>query len=80
MLLSKQCEHMLLTGGSVRDVALGSRAWSQLSPITGTEKHSQTRNLFATIVPGSGRFQLSDSAGLGYGLGFWVGPTVYHNH
>ena len=33
---------------------------------------SPVRVLFPIKVPGSGRFQLSDLAVLGYGLGFWV--------
>ena len=31
---------------------------------------------FPTLVPGSGNFQLSRLAGLGYGLGFWVVVTI----
>ena len=31
---------------------------------------------FSMLVPGSGNFQLSRLAGLGYGLGFWVVITI----
>ena len=31
---------------------------------------------FPTLVPGSGNFQLSRLAGLGYGLVFWVVITI----
>ena len=31
---------------------------------------------FPTLVPGSGNFQLSRLAGLGYWLGFWVVITI----
>ena len=36
------------------------------------------RRFFSTLVPGSGSFQLSDLAGLGYGLllRFWVVFTI----
>ena len=39
---------------------------------------SRPRKFFPTLVPGSGNFQLSRLAGLGYGLGlaFWVVITI----
>ena len=39
---------------------------------------SRPRTFFSTLVPGSGNFQLSRLAGLGYGLrlGFWVVITI----
>ena len=39
---------------------------------------TRVRNFFSTLVPGSGNFQLSRLAGLGYGLGlrFWVVFTI----
>ena len=39
---------------------------------------ARARNFLSTLVPGSGSFQLSGLAGLGYrlGLGFWVVFTI----
>ena len=41
--------------------------------------HGRARNFFSTLVPGSGNFQFSVLAGLGYGsgLGFWVVITIF---
>ena len=36
----------------------------------------ELRNLFSTLVPGSGSFQLTSLMGFGYGLGFWVVFTI----
>ena len=37
---------------------------------------TRTLTFLSMLVPGSGGFQLSSLAGLGYGLGFWVVFTI----
>ena len=48
--------------------------WAVVGTLVSAATMAGLRNFFATLVPGSGNFQLSRLAG--YGLGFWVVITI----
>ena len=53
--------------------------YQKKTPITGSiigPAMAGPRNFVSMLVPGSGNFQLSRLAGLGYGLRFWVVFTI----